>query len=128
MNRCWLLHESLAIYLPLAWFLPQIFIPWTKTGIHSSGRVWNTCWHALVKKQAAEWACGHYIGTRVVFLGVLVSPKPEIFTLARGEERGIISFGVISLCENLRILWGFHPYICPSTVWSKSLAKIRNEQ
>lgn len=34
MNRCWLLHYSLPIYLLLAWFVLQIFILWTKPGIH----------------------------------------------------------------------------------------------
>lgn len=40
---------SLAIYLPLTWFLPQIFIPNTKRRIHNSGKFWNPCWQAFVK-------------------------------------------------------------------------------
>lgn len=40
---------SLAISLPLAWFLLQIFIPKTKRRIHNSGKFWNTCWQAIVK-------------------------------------------------------------------------------
>jgi len=49
--------------------------------------------------------CGNHTGTSIelFFLGL---PTVTIFALSGDEEQGVVFFGVISLCENLRELFG----------------------